>query len=503
MTPGDLSRRSFMELVGATGVAAGSGEAANAVPTADMGSADDQDSSIPIENQLIMAYESGTDLAAVQAAAMRVVLEKGQQAHFGHTDEDLGCLVIGLVDPITTDKRDEIKDEIANKEPIIDVAVNHVVTVDGAPPNQPYIPKDPKYGEQKNAQHINAEEAWKYTKGSNQEITIVDTKAKVDHEDFENVFKDPPGTMAVRKLFQYVDSSPQGWDSQSPTDHGTQMSGIAGAKHNNDKGVAGISQADLFNVAVPLKRIPEGIISYDVGQFYTSVRFAIMKTEARIINVSAGTSSADPPEICNEIFWDQIVDAAVKNENLIVNSAGSYSNEVPDEQKLVSWEVIKDNVLGVGSTHKADEVAPDSARGPEVDVYAPGYDVTTTSVNEPYGKSGGSSAAAPVVSGVAAMCWETHPQLMLDDMIQRMKKATTGNYEGGAGKIDALLAIFMPPGNVESVFNDALTQGYAEQGQRIIQQTQIAQNNNPAIDLDFLTYEIYSDIVDKEDNNNP
>jgi subtilisin len=54
-------------------------------------------------------------------------------------------------------------------------------------------------------------------------------------------------------------------------------------------------------------------------------------------------------------------------------------------------------------------IAPNSGRGPEIDLCAPGVDILSTLPNNEYGKLSGTSAACPHVSGVAALTWAVYP----------------------------------------------------------------------------------------------
>ncbi|MEZ8386358.1 S8 family serine peptidase, partial [Vibrio splendidus] len=51
-----------------------------------------------------------------------------------------------------------------------------------------------------------------------------------------------------------------------------------------------------------------------------------------------------------------------------------------------------------------------------VDVFAPGYRILSTTPGNTYGSKSGTSMAAPVVSGVAALVWSRYPDLSVKEL---------------------------------------------------------------------------------------
>jgi len=481
MTPGDVSRRSFMELVGATGVAGASDGSVNGTPTADIDSAENQDSSVPVENQLVVIYDMGTEPAAVQAAAMRVVRNQGQQAHFGKTNEGLGFLVIGLVDPVSTDERDAIKEEIASQEFVEAVSVARETSSAGAAPNYTYPINDPYYDQQNNAQHISARQAWAFTRGADQTIAVVEGKAYVEHADLQRRFADVPG-IGTRTSYlccrETTRSNSRLYNRMGPDDHATRVAGIAGARHNNEEGIAGISQATLINMASDTNYLHDDI---------TGVRIALNMTDASIVNYSKGLS-----DIGDHIeLWNRAVDIATERDKLIVKSAGNYGANAPS--KPVKDLAKHPDVISVGATNGRTELWSGSARGDGLDVCAPGVRIMSTKSDGGYdNKVAGTSHAAAAVCGVAAMCWDTHPDLTVEQLRTRLKR-TTMTLSDGTTIVDAMLAIFMPP--EEPVFRENVT-GLRDEGREIFNRTQHeSQQGKPLYRTKFVVFETYRQLV--------
>jgi len=65
----------------------------------------------------------------------------------------------------------------------------------------------------------------------------------------------------------------------------------------------------------------------------------------------------------------------------------------------------------------------------QVDVFAPGVDILSTVPGNQYEKDSGTSMAAPVVSGLAALIMDYYPNLTASD-VRRIIVSTVSNYSG-------------------------------------------------------------------------
>lgn len=193
--------------------------------------------------------------------------------------------------------------------------------------------------------------------------------------------------------------------------HGTHVAGIIAAERNNGKGVNGVAR----NVQLmSIRAIPNGD-EYD-KDIALAIRYAV-DNGATIINCSFGKSFSPKAEW----VYDAIQYAASKDV-LIVHAAGNDGEDLddpehtnyPNDHKAGSIE-FADNVLTVGaltSNYGSTLIAPFSNYGQQnVDIYAPGEAIYSTLPNNTYDFQGGTSMAAPAVSGVAALVRSYYPQL--------------------------------------------------------------------------------------------
>jgi subtilisin family serine protease len=192
-------------------------------------------------------------------------------------------------------------------------------------------------------------------------------------------------------------------------DHGTHVSGIIGAVRDNTIGIKGV--ADHVRIMV-VRAVPDGDErDKDVAN---AIRYAA-DNGAKVVNMSFGKGYS----------WDKrAVDEAVKyamsKDVLLVHAAG---NEGKDLEKSTNYptRVYEDSSglagawIEVGASGPDDDstlVAPFSNYGKtKVDVFAPGVAIYSTTPGSHYANHDGTSMAAPVVTGLAALIREYYPRL--------------------------------------------------------------------------------------------
>lgn len=191
--------------------------------------------------------------------------------------------------------------------------------------------------------------------------------------------------------------------------HGTHVSGIIAASRNNGKGMDGVAN----NVKIMAVRSVSDGDEYD-KDVALGIRYAV-DNGAKVINTSFGK----PFSPNKEWVYDAIKYAA-KKDVLIVNAAGNdgknidvektFPNDAPDLENEIS-----DNFLTVGAmSANFDKNLPASFSNygkKNVDVFAPGVKIYSTTPEGEYKKFSGTSMASPSTAGVAALIRSYYPQL--------------------------------------------------------------------------------------------
>ncbi len=311
---------------------------------------------------------------------------------------------------------------------------------------------------------VNAESGWDVWRGNRGAVTaVVDTGIDYDHPDLMNNM-----WFNSQEHYNGIDDDGNGftddiigWDFENddlnPMDdygHGTHVAGIIGAEGNNWTGVCGIA---------PKCRLMAVKIGSVYGFWNTSaaggIIYAVLNG-ADIINCSWGSYND------YELIRD-VMDFAVSNDVLIVAAAGN------DDTELKHYPAAYPDVISVGAVddwmHKARwNTERASNFGRWVDVCAPGWSVFSTFWDDSYAEKGGTSMAAPFVSGLAVLLKTYRPLESSASLRSRLISAAFDINESnfdyrlkmGSGCIDVYAALTekeSPRLLVKEVwFNDAL-----------------------------------------------
>ncbi len=196
-------------------------------------------------------------------------------------------------------------------------------------------------------------------------------------------------------------------------EHGTHVAGIIGAARDNELGVKGV--ADNVRI-MALRAVPDGDEhDKDVAN---AILYAV-ENGAKVINMSFGKGYVKDKQVV-----DDAVRFAMENDVLLVHAAGNDAqdnDQIPNFPNKHYVDSLGINMgaaeawITVGATQwesGSDLVATFSNYGRRsVDVFAPGVKIHSTMPGSTYKDQQGTSMAAPVVSGLAALIRSYYPEL--------------------------------------------------------------------------------------------
>ncbi len=191
--------------------------------------------------------------------------------------------------------------------------------------------------------------------------------------------------------------------------HGTHVAGIIAANRANSLGMKGV--ADNVKI-MAIRAVPNG--DERDKDIANAIRYAV-DNGAQIINMSFGKDYSPQKQAV-----DEAVQYAASKGVLLVHAAGNDSKDIDAEnnfpsKKLLNGKTEITNWLEIGASSwgaKDKFVGNFSNYGKKtVDVFAPGVDVYSTTPESKYESLSGTSMAAPVTSGVAALVLSYYPQL--------------------------------------------------------------------------------------------
>ncbi len=293
--------------------------------------------------------------------------------------------------------------------------------------------------------------AWDTTMGdTNVVIGITETAINVNHPEFVNNIKynyDDPAGNGDDDNDSYEDNF-AGWDMVDNDNdlfinneiHGDAVSAIASASADNNLGYAGAGFKCKF---LPVK---VGDNSQSITHGYQGIQYCV-EQGCSIVNCSWGNTSF------SQVAQDVVTWAAINNDVVIVASAGNAN--ATDMYYPASYNYVL-SVTGVDANDQFNNgVNTPLTHNDSVDVSAPGINVyTTATFNGQYLYSppqGGTSMAAPIVSGIAGLVRSQFPCLTALEVIEQIK-ATTDNIDGisqnvpyagliGTGRVNAQMAV--------------------------------------------------------------
>ena len=229
--------------------------------------------------------------------------------------------------------------------------------------------------------------------------------------------------------------------------HGTHVSGIIGALRGNGLGGDGVAE----NVKImSLRAVPNGDeFDKDIA---LAVRYAV-DNGAMVINMSFGKAYSPHQKEVYEAFK-----YADSKGVLLIHAAGNDAKDIdvepnyPTSMYSFQTEPLDHFVtIGASTKNKGEEmVASFSNYGAKgVDVFAPGFEIYNTIPQSEYRNLQGTSMAAPMVAGAAAMLKSYFPELSMKE-IKEVLYSTSVRYP----KVDGF-AEKSVTGGVINIYNAA------------------------------------------------
>lgn|GEM_PF-1561037 len=271
--------------------------------------------------------------------------------------------------------------------------------------------KEPQYFEQKSAlSKIDLESAWDVTQGnSSVTVAIIDDAFDIDHPDLL------ANMLSGKNFLDFGNNSSNPRPAASGCsggveDHGTSVAGVIGAVGDNATGIAGI------NWRVGLLPLKIGC-GYGANPEAQALAEALSRG-ATVINMSYGGISTS---VGGGRQWSPSQVSALAAANvLLVAAAGNYDGNNDLVPFFPANEPLP-NLLSVAAVDSTNKLMRWSHYGQTtVALAAPGSGLYTTlydptrSTN--YGNVSGTSFAAPVVSGIAALIKAAYPNATARDL---------------------------------------------------------------------------------------
>jgi subtilisin family serine protease len=280
---------------------------------------------------------------------------------------------------------------------------------------------------------VDMPEAWEVTQGSESiTVAILDSGVMPGHDELTGRLWVNAGEVPDNGVDDdgngYIDDI-NGWNMVEETPnvrdeigHGTHVTGIIGANGNNGLGYAGVDWHCKLMVLKVLRNDHSGLYSW----WAKAIHYAV-DNGADIINMSLG-GTTELQTLADAVQY------AYDHHVLVVASMQNFNN---DEIYYPAGHPL---TLAVGSSDPDDRRSTalaglqeyGSNYGDHIDVVAPGnyiYGLSHFSDTDYGTQMSGTSQAAPLVTGIAALVWGREPGLTLEALVQRL----TASAEDGVG----------------------------------------------------------------------
>ena len=261
-------------------------------------------------------------------------------------------------------------------------------------------------------------DAWKQSTGSGVTVAVIDTGVDGTHPDLvDNVLEgyDASG-----------EGSPNGWQGLGVEPmHGTEVASLIAGHGHNVSGIPKIAgqpgkPAGVIGVAPDAKILPISLNMVSNAeksideQIPAAVRYAV-DHGAQVINLSIGSNKTTWPK-----SWDDAFAYAEERGVVVVASAGNRGSGITQ----VGAPATIPGVLTVGGVDRQREASKGSStQGISIGVTAPSNDMIAAAPGNKYMIWSGSSASAPLVSGLAALIKSKYPNLSAAQIIQRITES--------------------------------------------------------------------------------
>ena len=346
--------------------------------------------------RIIVAFRTGTRRHTIDAVFERAGVKQERKL------TKVGFYVVTVPDG----KQDQALASLRHEPSVVNVEREQLL--DGLDTT----PNDPAWPDQWGLRTAGFPKAWDITHGSSKVIVaVLDTGVDGSHPDLK-------GAMVPGRDIVHRDDDPA-----DDNGHGTAVAGIIAARGNNRIGLAGACWSCLV--------MPVKVLGKDGTGTTSDVSAGIIWAAdhgARVINLSLGAPGT------TDAMSEAIAYASSKDV-VVVASAGNSGSATP------FYPAAAGSVISVAATNQADKLYSWSNRGAWVLVAAPGCN------DAPWPGGGyvsfcGTSAAAPLVAGLAALIRSAKPTATAAETVDAVTKAVDKiSTDVRGGRVNAGVAL--------------------------------------------------------------
>ena len=354
-------------------------------------------SGAPAKVRLVVTFRSDTPSAG---------LDRMAAADGGQVVERIDQLKVRVVE-VPAVAAEHVRSAWSRNPRVLNVETDGLLTVD-------WMPDDPLWAQQWEQRQVRARQAWNLERGGWQTVVaVVDTGVQRNHPDLVDRLVDG---------YDFVHNDRRPGDDNG---HGTSVAGIIAATANS-MGVAGMCPRCRI---MPLK----ALAANGTGYWTVAAKAIIWAADhkADVINLSFGGPTG------GSTLYNAVAYARSKG-TVVIGAAGNFGSQ------NLFYPAAFHGVISVAASSVNDlQYDWSNYSSSWVDVSAPGC-TWATKVGSSYGLFCGTSAATPVVSGIAALMDAARPGISRSEIESILTGATVDTPWSFTrfGRIDAYRAVY-------------------------------------------------------------
>ena len=244
---------------------------------------------------------------------------------------------------------------------------------------------------------IDATTGWQTTTGSAATvIAVIDSGIDFTHPDLTNNQWTNPSPSVSGDLhgWDFITDSGEIKDEQG---HGTAVAGIIAAEGNNSLGISGV----MWRASLMSARVLDNTGTGDIADAVEAIDYAVAHG-AHVINLSWGTNG-------ESFALKDAIERANRRNVIVVCSAGNGSRDLETAPYYPASFNLR-NLISVAASDNSDQLPSWSNWATRsITLAAPGTNIITTQRGGGYWNVTGTSAAAPIVAGIAGLLRTVRP----------------------------------------------------------------------------------------------
>ncbi len=283
-------------------------------------------------------------------------------------------------------------------------------------------------------------------------VAVLDTGCRMDHEDlagildFSNAYDAHNDSALTSSSASYGD----------PNGHGTHVCGILGAQANNGIGIAGAS----YNAKViPVKVFDDYGKSASTLTLTRALEYLMKRMDSgdinnlKVINMSLGVYRGGTQNSGLDLALEKAIDRLREEYGVLCVCAGGNGDDYTREPRTgVVYPSDYDKCLSVTALQYdgSNFYWSDYNQYKDISTYGGNIYSTYKGSKDDYTWLSGTSMAAPVVSGAAALLWAANPSLSVDSVVEALETTAAPvddetndrrTTSGSKGSLDAAAAM--------------------------------------------------------------